>query len=574
VTAATVHDAFGHAAWRTPDAVAVSGSGVGLTYRELDERANRLAHRLRTHGVGPEVPVALSMRRSPNVVVAFLATLKAGGCYLPLHGAYPADRRQWIVDHSGTGVVLIDDPGAEHPAARHIVDVGDPTLSREPSGTPEVSIGPENLAYVMYTSGSTGAPKGVAVTHRDVLAMVFDRCWDTGRAEHVLMLAPYAFNVSTYEVWVPLLHGGRVTVAAEADLDMAGLRSLLVGSGATAVHLTAGLFRVVAEQDPTCLAGIREVLTGGDVIAPVAVSRVLDACPGVTVRAMYGATEVTVFCTQSPIEHPLDKPTTVPVGRAMDGVTLLVLDERLDLVPDGLVGELYVAGTGVARGYLGRPDLTAERFVANPYGEPGQRMYRTGDLVRRSPDGVLEFVGRANDQVKIRGFRVELAEIEAVLATFPGLAHVAVVAREFEPGDRRLVAYVVPTGDPPTTVALRAHCRETLPDYMTPAAFVVLDRLPLTANGKVDRQSLPAPAIESDASYTAPTDPTQEVLCTVFAEVLGVPQVGVHDNFFDLGGHSLLAMRLIGRIRVELGVEVPIRKIFDAPSVAELARVL
>ncbi|MFI6924544.1 amino acid adenylation domain-containing protein [Nonomuraea spiralis] len=570
----TVHGHVAEQARRTPDAVAVSAGPVRLTYRELDERANRLAHRLRGLGVGPETPVAVLMERSAELVVALLAILKAGGCYLPVHSAYPADRRQWIVDSSGTPVLVADrtKAGEGLPSAPAVVLADDPAdaLAAEPATAPEDTTGPGDLAYVIYTSGSTGHPKGVAVTHWDVLGLALDPCWDTGAHERVLMVAPYAFNVSTYELWVPLLHGGRIVVAPPGEPDLDTLRRLIRDEEITGLHLTAGLFRVVAEEGADCLAGVREVLTGGDVIVPAAVRQVLAACPDTTVRAMYGATEVTLFSTHSPMTAGHELGTVVPVGRAMRDVRLYVLDDRLSPVPGDLEGELYIAGRGVARGYFGRPDLTAERFVADPFGEPGERMYRTGDLVRRNDDGQIEFIGRAGDQVKILGFRVELGEVEAVLGAYPGLAHVAVVAGQSAQGDRRLVAYVVPAGDAPDPAALRAHVKTSLPDYMVPTAFVVLDALPLTANGKVDRAALPDPDTEPGSAYRAPLNPRQEVLCTVFAEVFGVERVGIDDSIFDLDVQSLLAMRLVSRIRAALGVNLTIRDLFDAASVAGL----
>jgi amino acid adenylation domain-containing protein len=559
---------------RTPDAVAVSSGDVRLTYRELDARANQLAHRLIELGVGPEAPVAVLMERSVNVVIAMLAILKAGACYQPLHSAYPLDRMQWIMDQSGAPVLLADEAMYRRglPASPQLVVLDtDATLATRPVSTPDVTAHPAQLAYVIYTSGSTGHPKGVAVTHRDVLGLVFDTCWETGRHQRVLMVAPYAFNVSTYELWVPLLHGGQIVVAPPGELDVSVLRRLIAEEAITGIHLTAGLFRVVAEESPECLAGVREVLTGGDVIAPAAVRRVLDVCPDIVIRAMYGATECTLFSTHSPMTVPFEVERVVPIGGPMDNITLHILDERLDPVPAGAVGELYIAGRGLARGYYGRPDLTAERFVANPFGEPGERMYRTGDLMRRDQRDRLEFVGRANDQVKILGFRVELAEVEAVLAKQPGLAHVAVVAKEVG-GEKRLVAYVVPESGDVDTRALRAAAAETLPEYMVPAAVVAVAALPLTPNGKLDRRALPEPDFEAATGYRAPVDARQEVLCSVFAEVLGVSRVGIDDSFFDLGGQSLLAMRLISRIRTVLDVELSISVLFDAPTVASLAR--
>jgi amino acid adenylation domain-containing protein len=500
--------------------------------------------------------------------------VKSGGFYLPLHDSYPLDRMQWIMDQSGAPVLLADEVTRARglPAGAEVVLVdGEDGLAGEPATRPDVEIDPGQLAYVIYTSGSTGHPKGVAVANSDVIGLVFDSIWDSGRHARSLMIAPYAFNVSTYEFWVPLLHGGRIVVGPPGDLDVSVLGRLISTEEITGVHLTAGLFRVLAEEAPESLAGVQEVLTGGDVIAPGAVARVLEANPGIVIRAMYGATELTLFSTHHPMSADHGGAGVIPLGGPMDDVELRILDERLTPVADGTVGELYITGRGLARGYFGRPDLTAERFVANPFGGPGARMYRTGDLMRRNADGLLEFAGRAGDQVKIMGFRVELGEIEAVLAADPGLAHVAVVAKESSTGEKRLVAYVVPESGEVDPVALRAHATEALPEYMVPAAFVALDALPLTPNGKVDRRALPEPDFENVSTYRAPTDARQEALCTVFADVLGVSQVGIDDSFFDLGGQSLLAMRLISRIRSTIGEVLTIAVLFDLPTVAGLA---
>ncbi|MET7410695.1 condensation domain-containing protein, partial [Streptomyces parvulus] len=326
--------------------------------------------------------------------------------------------------------------------------------------------------------------------------------------------------------------------------------------------------------DPGCFAGVREVITGGDVISPTAVRRVLEHCPETVVRCAYGPTETTLFATQAPWTAADTVPAPLPVGRPLDGMRAYVLDGSLGLLPPGVAGELYLAGAGLARGYHGRPDLTAERFVADPFGPDGSRMYRTGDLARWSAQGLLEFVGRADDQVKIRGFRIELGEIEAVLGRHPGLAQVAVVAREDQPGDKRLTAYLVADTEDGTvdTEAVRAHAAGLLPEYMVPTAFIVLDRLPLTNNNKLDRRALPAPDPTTTAAGTGrgPRDPREEILCGLLAEILGVPAVGIDDSFFELGGHSLLATRLISRIRSILGVELPVRTLFEAPTVATL----
>ena len=571
---ASLHGCFAEQAERTPDAVAVSAGDDRLTYRQLDRRANRVAHRLIELGVRPDDPVAVLMERSIDLVVAILGVLKAGGAYLPLHDSYPLERKQWIIDEVGRPVLLADSVMAERglPATSVVVRPGsDAELAGQPDTDPGVTVDGELLAYVIHTSGSTGHPKGVAVAHRDALALAGDSIWDGGRHERVLMVAPYAFNVSTYELWVPLLHGGEI-VLAPPEIEVGVLTRLLVSERITGVHLTAGLFRVVAEESPESFAGVREVLTGGDVIAPGAVARVLETCPDTVVRGMYGATEVTLFSTHTPMTAPYSAESGVPIGGPMDGVTLHVLDDRLAPVAPGEAGELYIGGLGVSRGYYGRADLTAERFVADPFGDPGARLYRTGDIVRTGAGGVLEFAGRTGDQVKILGFRVELGEIESVLSAAPGVAQVTVVAREHGSGEKRLAAYVTAAAGVEVDVeAVRTHVVARLPEYMVPAAFVVLDTLPLTPNGKIDRRALPEPDYDGQHQYRAPRTETEEQLCSVFASVLGVERVGIDDSFFDLGGQSLLAMRLISRIRSVLGVSLTISVLFDAPTVAGLA---
>lgn len=571
-----VHEVFAAQAARTPDAVAVRSQEATFTYREVDERANKLAHHLLALGVEPGAPVAVLLERSAEVVVALLATLKAGGAYLPVHAGYPVDRQRWIVAQSGARILLTDGAmtGRGLPeVARTVLVANDPAVAAAPPTPPGVAVGEADLAYVMYTSGSTGHPKGVAVRHGGMVDLALDHCWDTGNHERVSMVAPIAFDVSLYEILVPLLRGGCVVVFPDGPFDIDRLRAHLTEHGITALHLTAGLFRVVADEAPEVFATVREVLTGGDVIPPGQVDRVLRTCPDLVVRALYGTTEATVFSSHAALTAPYRAGITVSAGRVFDGVELHVLDERLDPVPPGAVGELYLAGRGLAKGYLGRPDLTAEAFVANPFHDDGERMYRTGDLARLSADGELEFAGRATDLVKILGFRVELAEIESVLTGFPGLAHATVVADEVG-ADTRLAAYVVPDGDEPDLTALREHVRAALPGYMVPAAFTVIDRLPLTANGKLDRSALPAPEFRGEATYRAPANHTEEVICRIFAQVLGLPEVGAEDDFFDLGGHSLLAMRLLNRVRAELGVEVPIRTLFNTPTVAGLAELV
>ncbi len=560
---------------RTPGAAAVSAGAARLTYRELDERANQLAHRLIGLGVRQDDRVAVLLERSIDLVVAILATVKSGAGYVPVHEGYPADRRQWVVDHSAAAVLLADtamrDGGLPTGVATVVVD-DDPVTGEQPVTDPAVPIHPDQLAYVIHTSGSTGHPKGVAVTQRDALRLIFDPQWTAERHARVLMVAPYAFNVSTYEIWMPLLHGGQIVVAPPGKLEPDTLRRLITEARITGIHLTAGLFRVLAEEAPETFTGLREILTGGDVIAPAAVRRVLDTAPDVVIRAMYGATEATLFSAHHPLTADYRPGTVVPIGGALSDVTIHILDDRLAPVPPGVEGEIYICGRGVARGYFASTELTAERFVADPFGGPGARMYRTGDLARRNDDGHIEFVGRASSQVKILGFRIELAEVEAALAGFPGIAHAVVVVHQLELGEKRLIGYVVPESGEVDLGALRAHARETLPDYMIPAAFIQLESLPLTHNGKLDRDAMPKPDFDAVSTYRAPETPLQESLCAIFGSVLEVPKVGVDDSFFDLGGQSLQAMRLLSRLRVERGVDRLINVLFDVPTVAGLAK--
>ncbi|MEU1879905.1 amino acid adenylation domain-containing protein [Streptosporangium sp. NPDC020072] len=547
----TLHRLFAEQAARTPDAVAVVSGDTHLTYADLDTHANHLAHTLLGQDLAPDTPVALLMDRSPALVVTILGILKAGAAYLPLDPRQPTERLQRILTDAGATLLLTDTTHDLHITTLTIT----PPTTPVPVTTPPDTTRPEHTAYVMFTSGSTGTPKGITVTHQNVIDLVMDRCWRQPYEQRILFHAPHAFDASTYELWVPLLSGGQVVVAPAGNVDAAGIRALVGRHDLTHVHVTAGLFRVIAEEDPDAFAGVREVLTGGDVVSPAAVRQVREANPGVTIRILYGPTETTLCVTQ------LDAgPGRLSIGRPMDNTRVYVLDEGLRPVPAGVAGELYIAGTGLARGYVGRPGLTAERFVACPY---GGRMYRTGDVVRWNASGEIEFVGRTDDQVKIRGFRVELAEIEAVTGEHPSVRQAVVVAREDRPGDKRLVAYVTGEAVPEQ---VREHVAARLPAYMVPTVMV-LDALPVTANGKIDRRALPAPDFGT-AGGRGPRTPREEILCGLFAEVLGLERVGIDDGFFDLGGHSLLATKLVSRIRTVLGAELPIRSLFNAPTVA------
>ncbi|MGA6168322.1 non-ribosomal peptide synthase/polyketide synthase [Amycolatopsis magusensis] len=553
----------------TPQAIALDGAGTRLTYAELAERAEALAARLARLGVGAEDRVGVLGERSAGLVVAELATVVAGGVYVPLDDRAPDERLRLVLATAGVSVLVTDDPAR----AARLHDGPVVVAGSEPpsTGFAPPRVAGDQLAYLMHTSGSTGTPKGVAVRHRDVAALAADSRFSGGAHRRVLLHSPAAFDASTYELWVPLLNGGTVVLAPPGDLDVEALRGLLTRHAVTSLWLTAGLFRVVAQEAPDCFRGVREVWTGGDVVPAGAVRRVLRGCPGLTVVDGYGPTETTTFATSHRMTSADQVPDVVPIGRPLDGVGVRVLDGALDPVPPGEPGELHLAGAGLARGYWARPGATADAFVADPLGAPGERMYRTGDLVRDNGNGELEFLGRADDQVKIRGFRIELGEIEAVLAAAPGVAEAVVVAREDRPGVKRLVAYVVASPDgPPGDLAETAAA--FLADYMVPSAFVFLDALPLSGNGKVDRRALPAP--QAAEARTEPRTDTEREVARLLAEVLGVDRLGVDEDFFALGGDSILAVQALSRLRRKFGARISARAVFDAPSVAGLASLL
>ncbi|OEJ34561.1 non-ribosomal peptide synthetase [Streptomyces subrutilus] len=573
VPAGSLPQLFEAQAARTPDAVALAHDGGAVCYAELNARANRLAHHLIARGVGPESPVALLMERSVDLVVATLAVLKAGGCYVPMHASLPPERMARLLADTAAPVLLTDrpDPGFPHTAV--VVRPGDEAGA--PAHDPGLPVHPDRLAYVMFTSGSTGAPKGVAVRHRDVVGLAADRRWQDGRHRRILLHSPHAFDAATYELWTPLLSGGTVVVAPPGSLDAAALHAVATRHAVTAVFLTKALFDLVAEQAPETFRALQTVCTGGEAASGSLMRRVLDHCPDLLLAHVYGPTEATTFATHPPLDAADLAGPRPPIGAPLDNMRAHVLDARLRPVPPGVPGELYVAGAGLARGYWHRPALTAERFVADPYA-PGERMYRTGDLVRRRADGAIEFLGRIDGQVKLRGFRIEPGEIEAVLSRHPAVRQVIVIPREDRPGDTRLVGYCSVHGSaleesPELGPELRRFAAETLPGYMVPSAVVVLPALPLNANGKIDRRALPAPEPGAGTDGRAPRDEREQALCGLFGEILGIDDITIDDDFFELGGHSLLATRLVGRARTELGAELAIGDLFQAPTVADLA---
>ncbi|HET7460420.1 MAG TPA: amino acid adenylation domain-containing protein, partial [Longimicrobium sp.] len=578
-----IHQLFEARVERAPHAVAVAFAGEHLTYAELNRRANRLAHHLGALGVGPEARVAIALERGPDLIVAMLAVLKAGGCYVPLDPGYPAERLRFMLDDSRAAVLLGrrgagPAPGWASAASVAVwVDEAAGAIAREPETDPGVACAPGNLCYVVYTSGSTGKPKGVAAEHHEVVHLVCGTDYVAfGPGDRVAQASNASFDALTFEAWGALLNGATlVGVPKEVLLTPAAFRGVLRGERITTLYQTTALLNLLVREQPDIFATLREVLFGGQTVEVESVRRVLRGGPPRRLVHVYGPTEVMAWCSTETVEAVAEGARTVSVGRPIARMRMYVLDRWLEPVPVGAAGEIYVGGAGVARGYLDRPGLTAERFVADPFGgEPGARLYRTGDLGRWLADGTLEFVGRNDEQVKIRGFRIELGEIEARLAGHPHVREAAVLARQDAPGDPRLVAYWTPAGAaaPADSEALRAHLAAALPEYMVPAAYVRLDALPLTPTGKLDRRALPAPEGESYArhGYEAPVGETERALAEVWAEVLGVERVGRRDDFFRLGGHSLLVVKVIAGLRRQ-GLYADVRAAFTAPTLAALA---
>ncbi|HEU4558562.1 MAG TPA: amino acid adenylation domain-containing protein, partial [Longimicrobium sp.] len=584
-----IHELFEQQVERTPDAVAVELAGEHLTYAELNRRSNRLAHHLRALGVGPEARVAIALERGLELIVAMLGVLKAGGAYVPLDPGYPAERLRFMLDDSRAAVLL-----ARRDAERDLeqklplggvhavwLDEMAEAISREPDANPGVQSAPGQLCYVVYTSGSTGRPKGVAAEHHEVVHLVCNTDYVAfGPGDRVAQASNASFDALTFEAWGALLNGATlVGIPRDVLLTPAAFRQVLREQRITTLYQTTALLNLLSREAPGIFSTLREVLFGGQAVEVESVRRVLrDGKPRRLVH-VYGPTEVMAWCSWEDVREVAEDARTVSIGRPIARMRMYVLDRQLEPVPVGAAGEIWVGGVGVARGYLDRPELTAERFVADPFGgEPGARLYRTGDLGRWRPDGRLKFAGRTDEQVKIRGFRIELGEIEARLAEHPGVNEAVVIAREDVPGDQRLVAYwtPAPAGVPAESEALRSSLSAALPEYMVPAAFVGLEALPLTPNGKLDRKALPAP--EGDAfarrGYEAPVGETEQALAEIWAEVLRVERVGRRDSFFEVGGHSLLAVQVISRVRQALRVEVALGELFARPVLADFARAL
>ncbi|MEM7051549.1 MAG: amino acid adenylation domain-containing protein [Acidobacteriota bacterium] len=581
---------FAEVVEQDPAAIAVSAGEDALTYGELADRAGRLAAELRRQGVGPEQRAGLYLQRSVEAVVAILAIVEAGAAYVPLDPELPEERLATMLADCRPALVIArrDDAGGSD----RLADWNGPVLAIEDlesdagggdlagqavvaDGGPPPEISGDSLAYVMYTSGSTGRPKGVAIPQRAVLRLVCDsRFMDLGPEVVFLLQATLAFDASTLELWGPLLNGGRLVIMPAGVHSLTDLGSVIADRGVNALWLTAGLFHQMVDDNLGGLTGVRQLLAGGDVLSPAHIRRVLEAHPECHVINGYGPTENTTFTTTHRVGSSAELEPSVPIGGPVSNSRVYVLDGALQPVPEGVEGDLYTAGDGLARGYWQRPAATAEVFVPDPFDDTGGRLYRTGDRAVWRPEGWLQFRGRRDGQVKMRGFRIELGEIERQLARQPEVAVAAVVARGDDAESKTLAAYLVPAAGTRLDVeALRSALRRSLPDYMVPATLTVLDELPLTANGKVDRRRLPVPTVEgsSPAVGAVTEDALEEIVAGLYGELLDLGPVPRDGDFFALGGHSLKATRLVSRLRQAFGVEVPLRALFAAPTVAALA---
>jgi len=582
-----LHERFEKQAQIAPERVAASCEGASLTYGELDRRANALAHELRSLGVSPGVLVGLRAERSLDLVVGILGILKAGGAYLPLDPAYPKERVEFMLADSHVRVVVTEtDFASDFEGGGRELVLLDRERAEEAQG-PAAGATPSDLAYVIYTSGSTGKPKGVLITHYNVTRL-FDATedWFHFTEDDVWTLFhSYAFDFSVWELWGALLYGGRLVVVPYwVSRSPEDFRELLEREGVSVLNQTPSAFRQLIQADahsgPPALSELRYVIFGGEALELQSLrpwfERYGDERPKLV--NMYGITETTVHVTYRPISlYDLEADAGSVIGVPIPDLKVQLLDQQGALVPIGVPGELYVGGAGVSRGYLERPELTAERFVPDPAAADGSsRLYRTGDLGRRLESGDLEYLGRIDDQVKLRGFRIELGEIEAVLGEHPAVSECVVFIREDVASDKRLVAYVV-SEDAGVIEELKTHVRTQLPEYMVPAHFLLLPTLPLTPNGKVDRKALPAPdpgASTAGTPHVAPRTPTESQIAAIWAEALGIASPGVHDDFFDLGGHSLMAAQIVTAIRSAFHVDAAVRHLLAKPTIAGLAEIV
>ncbi len=575
-----IHELFQARAAENPEATALQFQDERLSYRQLEERSSELARHLRRLGVGLETRVAVFLHRSPEAVISFLAILKAGGAFVPLDPSYPERRLAEMIEASGATFLLADPALLDRlpPTSARVIRLAEESSAAEPSDVPGPSPTGDSLAYVMFTSGSTGAPRGVAVTHRNVVRLVARTSFARFAPDEVfLLLAPLSFDASTLEIWGPLLNGATLAIFPPGPFSLSELGECIRRQRITTLWLTSGLFTQMVDEQVESLRGLRQLVAGGDVLSPHHARKLLEQAPGLTLINGYGPTENTTFTACHAMRAPAEVDLPVPIGRPISNTRVYVVDAALNPLPPGIPGELVTGGDGVARGYLGRPELTAEKFIPDPFSvQPGARLYRTGDLARFREDGTLEFLGRIDRQAKIRGFRVEPGEIEAHLLEHPRIREASVVIRESAPGEKVLDAYIAPRDQPwaasEAWAELRAFLEARLPGHLIPSTITSLEALPRTATGKLDWRALPAPHLPR-ATPIVPRSPIETAVARMFAELLNVAHVGPLDDFFALGGHSLLATRLVSRLRAEYGVvDFPLRSLFAAPTPEGVAR--
>jgi amino acid adenylation domain-containing protein len=579
-----IHQLFEEQVERTPDTIAAAFEDEQLTYRELNQRANQLANYLQVLGVGSEMLVGICMERSLEMIVGLVGILKAGGAYVPLDPDYPTERLALMLEDTQVSVLLTQQSLVEKlPANKaHVLCLDtEETLSRQNEDNTTSNTRADNLAYIIYTSGSTGKPKGVAVSHQAVTRLLFNTNYiKLEPDDKIAQVSNISFDAATFEIWGALLHGGKlVVITKNVLLSSQSFAAQLREQGISVLFLTTALFNQLANAVPQAFKKLRYLLFGGEAVEPKWVNEILKKAPPQRLLHVYGPTENTTFSSWYWVRDVPEGATTLPIGRSISNTQLYILDRYLQPVPLGVSGELYIGGDGLARGYLNRPELTEEKFILNPFSdEPTSRLYKTGDLARYLPDGNIEFLGRLDNQVKIRGFRIELGEIEMVLSQHFGVLQTIVIFREDQHNDKYLVAYIVPNQKQlPSVTKLRGFLKQKLPDYMIPTAFVMLDALPLTPNGKVNRSDLPAPdqtRQESKETFVAPRTLIEKQLAAIWAEVLSLEQVGIYDNFFHLGGHSLKVTQVVSRVQETFRVELPLRTLFEASTIASLSKVI
>ncbi|MDY6899688.1 MAG: non-ribosomal peptide synthetase, partial [Cyanobacteriota bacterium] len=584
-----IHQLFEAQVELTPNAIAVQDiqHEQTLTYKELNQRANQLAHYLQSKGIEPDVLVGICVERSVEMMISILAVLKAGGAYLPIDSNYPTERIALIMSDARISLMLTQEPLInnlpEQETQIFCLDRDWDRLTNQNDQNPVSQTTPEHLAYVIYTSGSTGKPKGVMIQHDSLVnfTQAAVKNYSIVECDRILQFASISFDAAAEEIYPCLINGGTLVLRSEEMLSsvthfLQNCRDWQI----TVLDLPTAYWQQIAIEiktgNITLPASLRLVIIGGERVSPEHV-KIWQTHVGDYPQLIntYGPTEATVVATVYPITSNLNIHSEVPIGKPIANVQTYVLDRNLQPLPIGIKGELHIGGIGLARGYLNRPELTKEKFIPNPFlNSPWERLYKTGDLVRYLPDGNIEFLGRIDNQVKIRGFRIELGEIESVLNTHAQVNQAVVIAREDIPVNKRLVAYLVTKNETLTTKQLRQFIKSKLPEYMVPSAFVILDKLPFTPNGKVDTKALPVPdksSIQLENNFVPPSNPTEDILATIWSNILGVEKIGIHDNFFELGGHSLLATQVISRIRQEFSVEMPLKSLFEKPTISGLS---